>query len=405
MLRPARRFGLSLDSTGRYPSGTEDTFWLHGRRYTQAMLDADWHEFGWSLFHRVGLTAPWPTSYQHFTPAALRSDHLSVAEWIDTEVPGGLASDFGRLCYLDAESEYGGPPEEQSALNLIYMLTYNDSSKGNGFQSKRTPLLAGTDEKWHVHGGNDQIIAGMVAELPAGTILTGQRLVAIRERRDRTYACTFDVAGVASDVVADHVVLAIPFNKLSEVDLTRTSLSSLKRTAIATLTLGNNAKVALQVAGNPWNADGYTGNIFSDNGTAGGWDITSYQPGPTAVFLDYLVGVQGSGLVSRYGLVADTGTAPAAMVDDDLARLEPVFPGITAAWAAGPRLGWYADGNIDVHIGGSYSQYRVGQYTGLRGIEGAREGNIHFAGEHNSQQFQGFMEGAVTSGERVASEI
>ena len=47
----------------------------------------------------------------------------------------------------------------------------------------------------------------------------------------------------------------------------------------------------------------------------------------------------------------------------------------------------------------------MGQYTGFSGIEPVREGNIHFAGEHTSLENQGFIEGAVESGERVAAEI
>jgi monoamine oxidase len=30
---------------------------------------------------------------------------------------------------------------------------------------------------------------------------------------------------------------------------------------------------------------------------------------------------------------------------------------------------------------------------------------VHFCGEHTSENFQGYMEGAAESGERVASEI
>jgi monoamine oxidase len=33
------------------------------------------------------------------------------------------------------------------------------------------------------------------------------------------------------------------------------------------------------------------------------------------------------------------------------------------------------------------------------------QGNCHFAGEHCSQNFQGFMEGGAEEGERAAQEI
>jgi len=150
MRQLARRYGLTLGNTDAYPRGTVDTFWLNGGRYTEAMLDADWHEFGWSLFHRTAQSAPWPTTYETRTPSSIALDNVSAAEWIEGNVPGGLASDFGRLCYLDVESEYGGPPEEQSALNVIYLLADDDSVPGSNVQPRKSPVLGGTDEKWHV---------------------------------------------------------------------------------------------------------------------------------------------------------------------------------------------------------------------------------------------------------------
>ena len=54
---------------------------------------------------------------------------------------------------------------------------------------------------------------------------------------------------------------------------------------------------------------------------------------------------------------------------------------------------------------GSYSFWKVGQYTKFAGAEGARSNNCHFAGEHTSVDFQGYLNGAVESGERAAQEI
>jgi monoamine oxidase len=54
---------------------------------------------------------------------------------------------------------------------------------------------------------------------------------------------------------------------------------------------------------------------------------------------------------------------------------------------------------------GSYSYWKVGQYTRFAGIERKQEGNCHFAGEHTSIDSQGYLNGAVETGERAASEI
>jgi monoamine oxidase len=50
-------------------------------------------------------------------------------------------------------------------------------------------------------------------------------------------------------------------------------------------------------------------------------------------------------------------------------------------------------------------QIQVGQYTAFDGIEYAREGNCHFAGEHTSIDFQGYLNGAVETGQRAAADI
>jgi monoamine oxidase len=53
----------------------------------------------------------------------------------------------------------------------------------------------------------------------------------------------------------------------------------------------------------------------------------------------------------------------------------------------------------------SYACYLPGQWTSICGAEGERVGNLHFAGEHTSLDFQGFMEGGCESGQRAAQEI
>jgi monoamine oxidase len=109
--------------------------------------------------------------------------------------------------------------------------------------------------------------------------------------------------------------------------------------------------------------------------------------------------VNGQNLASKYGLTQDTSVAPSQLVTDTLAMWEPAWPGITAQYN---NLAIVADGNIDPHLLGAYSQYTLGQYTTIRGIEGVQQGNIHFCNEGTSLNFQGFMEGGATEGVRVA---
>jgi monoamine oxidase len=47
----------------------------------------------------------------------------------------------------------------------------------------------------------------------------------------------------------------------------------------------------------------------------------------------------------------------------------------------------------------------VGQYVAFAGIEGEIEGTCHFCGEHTSLDSQGYLNGAVETGERAAGEV
>jgi monoamine oxidase len=404
MLNLASRFGLALDLAQQYPHGTSDVYWFNGGYYTQAQLNADWQKFGWSLFRKAVGQAPWPTRYNHFKQQALLWDQISVVDWINAHVPGGMDSPFGSLCYEDVINEYGGPPDQQSALNLIYILGYDDSASAQGYQPTNSPILAGTDQKYHIKGGNDQIIAKMGSELPAGTIMLGPQLVKLGNNGDGTYTCWFQdaSAGGTYSIVADHVVLAIPFTTLRHVDLSNARLSPLKMQAIGNLQLGTNAKIQLQFNSRVWNKDGFTGNTFTDSGASSAWECTNYQSGSEGILIGFPGGTPGANLGMNYKITADEGPAPMNLVHDTLQSLESIFPGVTGAFNG---KAYCSVGLLDPHLLGAWSYYSVGQYTGFSGIEPVPEGNIHFAGEHTSMDFQGFMEGGVTSGERVAGEI
>ena len=90
------------------------------------------------------------------------------------------------------------------------------------------------------------------------------------------------------------------------------------------------------------------------------------------------------------------------MARDFLACFEQNFPGAGRAYNGRAHYAWSAG---DPHTGGAYSYLKTGQYTAFNGIQGRRSGNLHFAGEHTSVNFQGCMEGALRSGYRCAAEI
>ena len=54
---------------------------------------------------------------------------------------------------------------------------------------------------------------------------------------------------------------------------------------------------------------------------------------------------------------------------------------------------------------GSYALFKPGQYAQFNGALDTPEGRVHFAGEHTSADWQGYLNGAVESGQRAGREV
>ena len=387
MRRLAKEFGLTLAvANGGSEPCCDDVNWLDGSYYTTQELNADLKKFAPALI-AANQAAPYPTLYNHHTRAAYELDHTSANDWIGRNVEGGLASKLGRVLQTDLLAEYGCEPSLQSALNLIYLLGTGNSG------------LVGTDEKYHVAGGNDQIATTMAAQLPQGSIQTGMLLVALKENSDRSYTCTFEKSAGTTDVQADHVVLALPFNQLRKVDLSQAGFSPVKLAAISKYNLGTNAKLALQFHSRPWSKrDHWSGGCYTapDNFQLS-WDATVSQKGPAGILLRYPAGHAGG--PNAFGGSAAHGPAPAKYAQDFLDAVESPFPGCKENYNGRAWLDWW---DQDPFIGGAYGCYQIGNYTEFAGIENVRQRNVHFCGEQTDLNFQGYMEGAVESAERLA---
>lgn len=377
----AQELGLPLDNVlAAEPNGAEPFFWFGGRRYPVGDALRDIKRV-WQPLKRDYQEAGYPTLYTSSTAAGRALDAMSIREWITTRVPGGMASPLGQLLDVAYNIEYGAETTDQSSLNLIYLL----GAVGQG----QLRLFGPSNEKYKVRGGNDRIVAGLAASL-AGRIATGKALAAIRTSGSR-WVLDFDDG---SSATVDRVVLAIPFSILrTRVDWSGAGFSLPKQRAITELGMGMNAKLALQFNTRHWHALGCGGDSYSDTGYQATWEVTRAQPGARGIMVNYTGGDV---------TLQQSGRLPAALAQEFLQRAEPVFPGLTAQWNGKatfddwPRNPWTL---------GSYSYFRVGQYQRLAGAEGEVAGSAHFAGEHTSIDAQGYLEGAVESGERASREV
>lgn len=400
ILSLAQRYRLAtVDLLGAEPNGAEDTYRFFGEYYPKEEADSDFQRIHQALQRDVW-AASYPTLYNLNTPGGVILDHMSVYDWIESRVPGGHTSPMGGLLDVAYNIEYGAQTTDQASLNLVYLLGYK-ARPGN------FSIFGLSDERYHIAGGNERLPQAIAADISArgSAIRTGWRMTGIARRSDGTYSLSFD--GVRNPVIADQVVLALPFAVLRTLDYRRAGFDDLKDTAIQDLGRGRNDKLQLQFDSRLWNGTGpwpgiSNGSSYADTGYQNTWDVSRGQAGSRGILVDY-TGGDVAGTFSPSTPYSDASSAlVVSYATAFLGQLEPVFPGISALWNGKATLSAPA---LDPNLNCSYSYWRVGQYTAFSGYEKVRQGNVHFAGEHCSQDFQGFMEGGASEGARAGGEI
>jgi monoamine oxidase len=399
----AQRFKLPLDDlVGGEPNSSDDTYYFFGSYYPKSQADIDFQPVHQALQADVG-AASYPTTFQINTPAGIALDNTSIYDWIETRVPGGHRSPLGQLLDVAYNIEFGAETTDQSSLNLCYLLGYN-ASPGN------FALFGGSDERYHIRGGNQLLPEKIAAYLEArrgGSIQRGWRMTSIA-RSGSAYTLTFDTATGSRSVTADQVVLALPFAVLRDLNVRKAGFDDLKQLAIESLGRGHNGKLNLQFSRRRWNEPGpwpgiSNGAAYADTGFQNTWDVSRAQPGTSGILVDYTGGRVTDSIGSstaRSDATQSTQVVTAAKLF--LKQIEPVYPGLTATWNGRATLSLP---HLDPNFNCSYSFWRVGQCHTIGGSEGLRQGNVHFAGEHTSVDFQGWMEGGAITGVRAASEV
>jgi monoamine oxidase len=381
----ASGLGLKLDNLLQAEqNGTEVLGYFDGSPYHYADMVDD-IKAAWQKIHADVSAASYPTTFEISTERGRELDNMSIVDWINETFEGGIASRVGQLLDVTYNIEYGAECTEQSSLNLLYLLGYS----GQG----QFRVFGPSNEKYHVTGGNEQIVEELVKRLP-NQIVRNSELVAIKLNPSGSYALTFAEGPTTKTVTADKVVLALPFSILrSSVDISKAGFEPLKLVAIREQGMGTNSKLHVQFTNRFWNAQGSNGETFADTGYQNTWEVTRAQPGKSGILVDYTGG--------KIGASFGSGT-PESRAAKFLAQLEPVLPGATKAWNGRATIDFWPGYRWTK---GSYSYWKVGQYQRFAGMEGRRQGNCLFAGEHTSIDFQGYLNGAVETGQRAAGEI
>jgi monoamine oxidase len=218
----------------------------------------------------------------------------------------------------------------------------------------------------------------------------GYELTAVVKNTDATYTLSF-ANGKTTKV--ERVVIAIPFTILRGCNLKKAGFETRKLQAINELGMGTNSKMHVGFKNRFWRDLGCNGETYADTGYQNSWEVSRGQGGTAGLLVNYTGG--------NIGATFGSGT-PTSRAQQFLGQIEPLLPGATANWNGKATIDYW-QGNPWTK--GSYSYWKVGQYTAFSGMEGAEQNGCHFAGEHTSVDFQGYLQGGVETGERAANEI
>jgi monoamine oxidase len=407
ILNLASRFGLAITDlySSQPPGAPLKTYFFNKSYYPQSQAVIDFGPVYTALqkdLKSIGASNHGSVTFNNFNAAAQNLDNMSNFQWIESRVPGGHSSTMGQLIDVGYVTEFGRDSTDQSSLNIVTFL---------GFQPKPVTfdIFGTSDERFHITGGNQRLPIAMANLLttrsPQCTINLNSRLQRIAKNADGTFTLTFNQGGSSSPTfttVADRVIMTVPFSVLRGLDFSAAGFDAQKTLAINNLGYGTNTKLHLQFNSRlwnqpgPWGSTGSTGYTFSDTGYQSSWEVSRGQALPQGLLVDYTGGSVGTSFTS------DSPAALNGYAQTFLAQIEPVFPGLTATYNGIATLDtpWR-----NPNLLGSYACLRVGQYTTIFGSEKLRQGNCHFAGEHCSLNFQGFMEGGAEEGARAAGEI
>ncbi|HEY9738462.1 MAG TPA: flavin monoamine oxidase family protein [Trichocoleus sp.] len=373
MHRYVQEFGLRLAPVHSAPS--EGIYFVRQQRcdFTDQALSA---AFGKDIVDEIDRF--WITlellARDYFRQADWQSgaaqwDNQSVSAWMDCLNLDPLARELTEQ-YLRGEMD---EPDQLSMLFLMEQAALYDKVPDQRL------------EMYRIEGGNGQLPRALARALGSSVRLSCP--VSAIEQTDQGVQITHG-QGTAT---ADFAVIATPLPPLRQVRFSP-DLPVVVQDAIAQLNYGSHVKVMVQFDERIWRTRYQsTGLTITDLPIGFATDTTVRQPGDWGILTAYISGKNAEALLP---LNAEK------KIQNVLDQFEAIYPGCRSHVKTAQTAVWPQE----QYSGGSYSNYGPGQFAQYWPTLRQPHGRLYFAGEH-TDDFVGYMEGAVRSGQRVAQQI
>jgi monoamine oxidase len=364
----AKKFGLDfLDIT---ESEAEAPIILNGKRLSEEESTTLWEEMN-VIFNRMNADAkPIDNEQPWRSPNAAALDKQTVQQWIDAQKD---VSDFTRAaCGVQLASDNGQIPAKQSYLGMLASVA---GGGGAAYWAE--------SEIYRCNGGNQQLAMELAKAIGPKRIVLGLPVTSVEQKGGSVIVTCRDGRTIESD----DVIVTVPPTLLGKIAF-RPELPR----AISPQ-MGLNLKWLAQVKRRFWTDAKLAPDSLTDGVISQTWEGTDNQPGDEGACLNCFAGGQSARDVQ--GL---TKAAADARYKEALTEIDTDLPAnfVESRWMNWPGDPWTLAG---------YSFPAPGEVTTVGPALWKGVGNVHFAGEHCSYQFVGYMEGALNSGVLLAKRL
>jgi len=242
-------------------------------------------------------------------------------------------------------------------------------------------------EFYRIEGGNDRL-AETLSRAAGGRVLLEHVIRSVANALDRVVITVTDPSGLTQQIEADYLVMTLPASTLRHVDI-QPPLADDQRRAIERVAYGRATKVLLQSSITLF-GERRARAFATDDCVGAFWDASEEQ-GDAASIVSFLAGGSAS------SCLRDKAAGGGQSLLSDLCWL-----GIDRSPVTAVHIG---DWTADPWVRGGYAFLDPGFDPAWRPLLARRAGRIVFAGEHTSERWQGYMNGAVESGQRAAREL
>jgi monoamine oxidase len=312
--------------------------------------------------------------YEKLTAA--QKTRLDRTDWWNHLEKIGFTPDDLRLRDLMDSTDFGESIRHVSAFAAL--AEYAESSPKNEMDYKMT-------------GGNSRLVEEFVKRIGIDNIRLSSIVESVRQRKGRiTVAIPFGGRNsqMEAGLFADAVICTVPIQSLLKIKFDP-PLPVAQRNAAEQLVYSRISKNSVVYSDRFWKDENFS--MVSDTSSHFYFHSTQSQPGKEGILTAYAIGEKAEVLSSQSDerRMRKIATDISALDDDAPKKAKRI---ISYAWQRDPITD------------GAYALYKPGQWFGIRPILQRPHGKVLFAGEHIAD-WQGFMEGAIETGEAAADAL